>query len=401
MEVSSEKMKTLDDENLLDLIKSKETCQPDELAAAMEEISLRKLMPENKIQLIKDCNEKKWYYEKKGERVGPITTFQITNLIENNELQLSTLVWQKEFNDWKKISDTELKKHFRNDSPPPLNGDKINNTFIWLIAFSPIFGSIIQGIFFDDQSFSATSLIIVFMFWAILNSSLAAIDTINLDKAGHKTIGIGWAVFLVPVYIWKRANTTKQSKSYFWVWFIALGLSFFIDSKIQDIKTQMKFNSYVNQLIEEAIPEKPKKDYINQLIEKISPKGIKWSKKAPEEMSWSDAKAYCKNLVEDGSSDWRLPTISELRTLIQNCPATETGGECGVTDDCLSWDNCRNDACGGCEYDTSGKYSVLGNTDGFWSSDYAWSVYFNDGSVYEATDGNNGIITKQNVLCVR
>jgi hypothetical protein len=111
-------------------------------------------------------------------------------------------------------------------------------------------------------------------------------------------------------------------------------------------------------------------------------KGLCWSNASSNSMDWDNAITYCENL------GGRLPTISELRTLIQNCPATETGGECGVTDSCLSFDDCRNDPCGGCEHDESGKYSVFGDTGWFWSSseqsehsDYAWVVEFSGGYV--------------------
>jgi hypothetical protein len=105
-------------------------------------------------------------------------------------------------------------------------------------------------------------------------------------------------------------------------------------------------------------------------------------------MTWDNAVDYCENL------GGRLPTISELRALIQNCPATETGGECGVTDDCLSWDDCWNELlCYNCEFDDSGKYSVFGGyAYWFWSSSersdeagYAWGVYFSNG--YVSYDG--------------
>ena len=71
-----------------------------------------------------------------------------------------------------------------------------------------------------------------------------------------------------------------------------------------------------------------------------------------------------------GYNDWKVPSIDELRTLIQNCPATETGGECGVTDTCLSFRLCSLNACTGCEFDNygKGKYSKLGDIEQFWSS---------------------------------
>lgn len=109
---------------------------------------------------------------------------------------------------------------------------------------------------------------------------------------------------------------------------------------------------------------------------------LRWSKKAPNKMNYIDAKSYCKNL------GGRLPTISELRTLIQNCPKTETDGPCGVADNCLHGDSCWNKACGGCSTDKSGEYSVFGDTETFWSSsvlpgntDSTWYVGFGNGYV--------------------
>ena len=43
---------------------------------------------------------------------------------------------------------------------------------------------------------------------------------------------------------------------------------------------------------------------------------FQWSNKAPSEMKWIDAVDYCNNLNEGGYSNWRLPNIDELKTLI-------------------------------------------------------------------------------------
>lgn len=128
----------------------------------------------------------------------------------------------------------------------------------------------------------------------------------------------------------------------------------------------------------------------------LNPSSV-WSKKAPKAMKWHDAMKYCNSLVEDGYSDWRLPAISELRTLIQNCQSTETGGECNVTNDCLSYDDCRSDACNGCSGSSDGRYSKLGDTaEWFWSSselsdhaDYAWIVNFYNGYIHHGSNVSN------------
>ena len=131
--------------------------------------------------------------------------------------------------------------------------------------------------------------------------------------------------------------------------------------------------------------------------------GKTWTDKTS--LKWQDAKDYCDNLTACGYSDWHMPTISELRTLIQNCPATQTGGECGVTDSCLS-NECGNiSTCSSCEGDISSKYSKLGDDYdvNLWSSsvrsdnsDAVWYVGFVNGGVYSAPKSNSNY-----VRCVR
>lgn len=76
--------------------------------------------------------------------------------------------------------------------------------------------------------------------------------------------------------------------------------------------------------------------------------GLIWQLGEKCGLSQEEAKKNCDSLTLDGSSDWRLPTISELRTLVRGCAATEDGGSCGVTDSCLDNSKCRNGDCDGC-----------------------------------------------------
>ena len=44
--------------------------------------------------------------------------------------------------------------------------------------------------------------------------------------------------------------------------------------------------------------------------------GYMWSAVAPQDGDWAWAMSYCENLTEKGFSDWKLPTLNVLRTII-------------------------------------------------------------------------------------
>ncbi len=109
-------------------------------------------------------------------------------------------------------------------------------------------------------------------------------------------------------------------------------------------------------------------------------------------LDWEEARAHCESLWLEGGG-WRLPSISELRTLIRDCEATELEGNCGVTDECLDL-SCRGPSCNGCAYDSGpaeGCYwphEMEGACRAYWSSsrvefgpEDAYYVRFIDGRV--------------------
>lgn len=137
-----------------------------------------------------------------------------------------------------------------------------------------------------------------------------------------------------------------------------------------------------------------------------------WQESSVESrVDWSAAADYCENLSADGLpvGSWRLPTISELRSLIRGCPDTMTGGACRVTDSCLGR-TCTSAACSSCDYlggpAADGCYwdpALEGFCTWYWSSSsyagassYAWAVDFVDGSVFSVNKTN-----RRSVRCVR
>lgn len=129
--------------------------------------------------------------------------------------------------------------------------------------------------------------------------------------------------------------------------------------------------------------------------------GLIWQNDNVKVADWFEAVEFCENLNLAGSTSWRLPTISELRTLIVDCSETITAGACEASDDCLDRE-CLSDQCRGCEWGggpgTEGRYwpnALDGEEDASWSSskldegetDQAWLIRF--GYAYVVFDHTN------------
>ncbi|MBO4711512.1 DUF1566 domain-containing protein [bacterium] len=143
-------------------------------------------------------------------------------------------------------------------------------------------------------------------------------------------------------------------------------------------------------------------------------------------LTWSDesvgryleAVSKCEDLTDGGFTEWRLPNIDEVRTLLK----VERASACKVSEinDCLSYNNCWT--CETCteegvadtensnlcqsfgEFYFDGRYSDFADTS-YWSSsivsddpDFVWKVDFYRGSVEKIiTDDTKAIMFR----CVR
>lgn len=134
--------------------------------------------------------------------------------------------------------------------------------------------------------------------------------------------------------------------------------------------------------------------------------GLMWQVSPPTDyVDWDAAMTYCNGLALCGHGDWRLPTVSELRSIVRGCPATETGGACGVTDECLASSCWSPGTCWTCR-EVAGCYvdaNLTGSCDMYWSSSswaeaetHAWGVNFGYAEVDLGLKGGFGWIR-----CVR
>ena len=132
-----------------------------------------------------------------------------------------------------------------------------------------------------------------------------------------------------------------------------------------------------------------------------------WSAMSSESKSWDDAYNYCNSRTEGGYS-WRIPKISELRTLVQNCSSSQADGSCQISEECLDYiDECLA-GCSSCTYDSTGTYSKFGKGDTLWSSsvetnNYMWTLDFKDASFYFAKQSGNSLFPgeKLKVRCIK
>jgi|GEM_PF-2478116 len=133
---------------------------------------------------------------------------------------------------------------------------------------------------------------------------------------------------------------------------------------------------------------------------------LTWQVSPPEAMSWAAARAYCTgNQAGLPGAGWHLPTVGELRSLVDGCAKTATGGACGVTDTCLTASCWSETACWSCPAagDCYWDPSLQGDCDWYWSSSpdpgnatLGWLVGFKNGDVL-----NGGVTDANGVRCVR
>lgn len=174
-----------------------------------------------------------WFYEEGGQRRGPVSESQMIEFIRSGRITYGTLVWKEGFPEWLKVENTALGTHLYGASPPPISGRHINNTVVWILAFSPILGMFMESIVAHtlNEGYVADVVFHANKYWFItlaLNIGLSYLDENRLERAGWDTSRFkGWT-WLVPVYLFQRAKNLNQGKGYFVTWIVCFVLDLMI-----------------------------------------------------------------------------------------------------------------------------------------------------------------------------
>jgi hypothetical protein len=176
-------------------------------------------------QIENSALEKEWFYESAGSKKGPVSLPELTELIKQGVIGYGNLVWRKGYPDWVKLENSELKSFLDDVSPPPIRGENVSNALVWIVAFVPLLGELARGfligVVYGYGSVEAFTAVLQGDFWwihIVFNLTLTVWDSMNLKKGGTDTSEFGFWVWLVPVYLFKRAKALNQSLAYFWTW---------------------------------------------------------------------------------------------------------------------------------------------------------------------------------------
>ena len=171
-------------------------------------------------------NDLQWYYSLGGQRIGPVSNAAITQLLAAGTINNGTFVWRAGFDGWIPISQTTLLRKIIT-KPPPLAGAAVNNSLAWIIAFSPIVGRLLLHFIAGAINVNPTNLWLRVFLFSTLYTLLCGIDYSILKQAGHDAKNFGGWVFVVPVYLYKRATLLHQPLGYFVTWIICFFVSQF------------------------------------------------------------------------------------------------------------------------------------------------------------------------------
>jgi len=219
-------------ERLADILNNASEYQKDALIAAEELIREKGAHSTGEIgNVTEHIQSQIWYYAYNGQQIGPVSEWDLVRLYKNEVIDERTLVWRKGYDDWKKLSSSEIILPIQEAKmPPPLDAKNIKNTGIWILLVMPIISSFITILI--SGIFNINPVNIWWLTW-VLNALFCEIDCYHLRKAGYPTDKIiRMAVFLVPVYIYRRMKLVNGKR---WIFTFLWIIVFIADILIPDL----------------------------------------------------------------------------------------------------------------------------------------------------------------------
>lgn len=112
-------------------------------------------------------------------------------------------------------------------------GAAVDNGVVWVLAFAPLIGYLLEYVvayLVNSNEWRAEAAMQGGSYWYItllLNIGLSFLDEKRLEKAGCDTSKFKGMVWLVPVYLYQRAQALHHNLAYFITWVVCFVLILF------------------------------------------------------------------------------------------------------------------------------------------------------------------------------
>jgi hypothetical protein len=164
-----------------------------------------------------------WFYEKSGNRIGPLPVSAMLSLHGTGEIHDNTLVWNKAFAaNWRPYSTSGIAGE-NNDAPPALPSTHVNSTFAWIFALVPLIGLFIERLLDNSVANFKTDSPAVIIAYCAAYIALGYLDARQVERSGRnkKSVALKTLVWLAPAYLIQRARALGQKQLLFGVWLVA------------------------------------------------------------------------------------------------------------------------------------------------------------------------------------
>lgn len=186
-----------------------------------------------------------WYFVTPLGRNGPVNFEFLQYLASAGQISNDTKIWKAGFQDWVKFSLYKENPEASTPPEPPAIPEKpLNNSYIWILAFAPAWGTVIQIITTEVRMAISHKTLDYYsqMWWIVIavNIFVSYIDLRQIKAAASCVEKINvWLCLLVPLYIYRRDSIAHEGLRRLWVW---------LGSLLFSVAVLMLMNSIYSQI---------------------------------------------------------------------------------------------------------------------------------------------------------